>query len=143
MKIEARHNNQTYLIHLVERKNLELGSHFEIKIQGPDGEQVLKVRVLSRSQERWTLEVNGKIQDVLISETQDHLLIDWANRSFPIQVYTLVEKLLRKSVRGEREGPASVTAQMPGKVMAVLANQGQRVQLGQGLVIVEAMKMQN
>jgi biotin carboxyl carrier protein len=32
---------------------------------------------------------------------------------------------------------------MPGKVIAVLAQEGESVQVGQGLVIIEAMKMQN
>ncbi|MBV8811443.1 MAG: biotin/lipoyl-binding protein [Acidobacteriaceae bacterium] len=40
-------------------------------------------------------------------------------------------------------GPVQVRAQMPGKVMRVLVELGASVQAGQGLVIVEAMKMQN
>ena len=32
---------------------------------------------------------------------------------------------------------------MPGKVVRVLIGEGQRVEAGQGLLVVEAMKMQN
>ncbi len=32
---------------------------------------------------------------------------------------------------------------MPGKVVRVLVSEGQTVQSGQGLIVVEAMKMQN
>ncbi len=40
-------------------------------------------------------------------------------------------------------GPVQVRAQMPGKIIRVLVEVGAAVQAGQGLVIVEAMKMQN
>ncbi len=40
-------------------------------------------------------------------------------------------------------GPLEVHAQMPGKVVKLLVAQGAVVQAGQGLIVVEAMKMQN
>lgn len=40
-------------------------------------------------------------------------------------------------------GRREVQAPMPGKVIAVLVAEGQRVEADQGLVVVEAMKMQN
>ncbi|HVF43516.1 MAG TPA: biotin/lipoyl-containing protein [Pyrinomonadaceae bacterium] len=44
---------------------------------------------------------------------------------------------------GAGEGRAQVTAPMPGKVVRVLVERGQQVEAGQGVVVVEAMKMQN
>jgi biotin carboxyl carrier protein len=41
------------------------------------------------------------------------------------------------------EGRQQVTAPMPGKVVRVLVSEGDVVQAGQGLLVVEAMKMQN
>lgn len=40
-------------------------------------------------------------------------------------------------------GPQRVTAYMPGRVVAVLVAEGELVASGQGLVVLEAMKMQN
>ncbi len=40
-------------------------------------------------------------------------------------------------------GRAQIKAPMPGKVVRVLVEAGQAVEAGQGLVVVEAMKMQN
>ena len=40
-------------------------------------------------------------------------------------------------------GPQKVTAPMPGKIVRVLVAQGDEVQARQGLVVVEAMKMEN
>lgn len=49
----------------------------------------------------------------------------------------------RRGAGVESAGPKQVQAPMPGKVIAVLVAVGDRVEAGRGLVVVEAMKMQN
>jgi biotin carboxyl carrier protein len=44
---------------------------------------------------------------------------------------------------GDAKGPKKLVAPMPGKVVRVLVSEGASVETGQGLVVVEAMKMQN
>lgn len=44
---------------------------------------------------------------------------------------------------GSEAGPQKLTATMPGKVVRVLATAGERIGAGQGIVVIEAMKMQN
>jgi len=129
VKIEARHSNRTFHIDLEEQESSDSGSLFKIRIQRPDGEQVLRVRVLSRSQERWTLEVNGQIEDVLVSERKDELLIDWNHQTFAIQVSPLREKLPRSLLSPGTPRVAALTAQMTGKVIAVLAGEGEAVEV--------------
>jgi biotin carboxyl carrier protein len=43
----------------------------------------------------------------------------------------------------DARGPQNIAAAMPGKVIRVLVSAGDVVEAGQGLVVVEAMKMQN
>lgn len=43
----------------------------------------------------------------------------------------------------EAEGRQEIVAPMPGKIVRVLVEQGAAVEAGQGLLVVEAMKMQN
>jgi biotin carboxyl carrier protein len=43
----------------------------------------------------------------------------------------------------ELQGRQKVVVPMPGKIIAVLVSEGDQVEKGQGLVIVEAMKMEN
>ncbi len=49
----------------------------------------------------------------------------------------------RDGLRAAGHGPASVVSVMPGKVVRVLVAEGDEVAAGQGLVVVEAMKMEN
>ncbi len=45
--------------------------------------------------------------------------------------------------RGRAQGPETVAAYMPGKVVAVLVEEGARVAAGDGVLVLEAMKMEN
>ena len=59
---------------------------------------------------------------------------------------TLFDPKRLRGARGagaEASGRAQVSASMPGKVVRVLVAQGAQVEAGDGLVVVEAMKMQN
>ena len=49
----------------------------------------------------------------------------------------------RKHGALEAEGRQPILAPMPGKVIRLLVNEGDNVEAAQGLVVVEAMKMQN
>jgi len=43
----------------------------------------------------------------------------------------------------DEQGPRKLTAPMPGKIVRVLVSQGAEVEVGTGVLVVEAMKMQN
>ena len=49
----------------------------------------------------------------------------------------------REKNHRQAEGRQSIVASMPGKVVRVLVALGDEVEAGQGLIVVEAMKMQN
>ena len=49
----------------------------------------------------------------------------------------------RRARLGPGDGPVRLLAPMPGKVVRVLAAENAQVQAGQGILVVEAMKMQN
>ncbi|TMA76653.1 MAG: biotin/lipoyl-binding protein [Deltaproteobacteria bacterium] len=75
---------------------------------------------------------NGQIR-VLVGETV-----------YPLEI--LDERKLRMRRAGGKftlEGPQRIDAPMPGKVTRVLVKAGDQVEEGQGLVVVEAMKMEN
>jgi biotin carboxyl carrier protein len=63
-------------------------------------------------------------------------------RVFPVEVFDPRSMRGRKAA-GVTEGRQTVAAPMPGRVIRVLVEAGQEVEAGQGLIVVEAMKMQN
>jgi biotin carboxyl carrier protein len=73
----------------------------------------------------------------------NNLLVHCAGMEFRVQVRD--PRSWRTSRRSalEATGSQQVLAPMPGKIVRVLVAAGETVQAGQGLVVVEAMKMQN
>ena len=63
-------------------------------------------------------------------------------RVFRVEVFDPRSSRGRRSAAGS-EGRQTVAAPMPGRVIRVLVEAGQDVDAGQGLIVVEAMKMQN
>lgn len=49
----------------------------------------------------------------------------------------------RRSSLGEEHGPRKLTTPMPGKVVRILLRENDAVEAGQGILVIEAMKMQN
>jgi biotin carboxyl carrier protein len=63
---------------------------------------------------------------------------------FPMEILDERRLRLRRAAgRFHAEGKQTVTSAMPGKVVKVLVKAGDLVREGQGLVVVEAMKMEN
>ncbi len=60
-------------------------------------------------------------------------------------VVCLLDPMRRMGVleRAAVDGPVEVRAIMPGKITALLVKEGEEVRSGQGVVVVEAMKMEN
>jgi biotin carboxyl carrier protein len=49
----------------------------------------------------------------------------------------------RRAAAGSEAGPQKVTAPMPGKIVRIMVAVGDEVKAGQGIIVMEAMKMQN
>lgn len=85
---------------------------------------------------------NGRSYEVRIEPGKDCTLVAVQRRRFRVDVED-PRRARPKSQGLLGEGRLNVTAPMPGKVVRVLAAEGDAVEAGQGLVVVEAMKMQN
>jgi biotin carboxyl carrier protein len=95
----------------------------------------------------WVLSllVEGQSHEVAVVGLGDgNYAVDWRGRSFAVE---LVDPLthLAESARGEggKQGKKTIKAYMPGRVVEVRVQAGDRVEAGQPLVVLEAMKMQN
>jgi biotin carboxyl carrier protein len=66
-----------------------------------------------------------------------------AGRQYKVALQDARSLKSRRRVAGMNAGPLRLTAAMPGRIVRLLAKVGDNLKSGSGIVVVEAMKMQN
>jgi biotin carboxyl carrier protein len=86
----------------------------------------------------------GRSYEVLLSPSSEGSTTVHVD-GVPVEVLVAQTRRPRAGIASHSagEGPQRVTAPMPGKVVKLLVKQGDKVQSQQGVVVVEAMKMEN
>ena len=84
--------------------------------------------------------LDGRSYRVCVGGAKGEVLVN--GRGLEIDVFD-PRDLRSGNKASNREGRQIVASQMPGKVVRVLVSVGDEVEQGQGVVVVEAMKMQN
>jgi len=125
-------------------------STFEIEISDDqvriDGEEVLVDLTALEKANEYSLILEGISQPIHATQqgrgTWDIL---WNKRSFHISVLDRLGRAIKgvEQQESQVEHPEAVVAPMPGTVVDLKVEEGDSVEAGQGLVIVEAMKMEN
>jgi biotin carboxyl carrier protein len=88
--------------------------------------------------------INGESHEVRVAPNPDgSLTIQDGPNEFKAEVGDPRSWRGRKQGTAEVEGRQKIVAPMPGKVIRLLVKPGDKVEAGQGLLVVEAMKMQN
>jgi biotin carboxyl carrier protein len=118
---------------------------------------------LNRAEGRWACRLDGNEVEVdAVLARPDVLSLRIGNQAYEVKCERVSAEMhlwvgsarfaaeVRdpRSLRGrartvDDHGPKKLTAPMPGKIVRVLVNQGDEVEAGAGVLVVEAMKMQN
>jgi biotin carboxyl carrier protein len=91
----------------------------------------------------YSILIGGRSVEVTFEDNAGGLLLRTGGREFQVEV---IDPRAWRGGRGEGielEGRQQLVAPMPGKIVRVLVAKGQQVENGQGLLVIEAMKMQN
>ncbi len=137
---------------------------FEVQLDGPSGKKT-RVIELERGAGGWCVLLDGQPVEADPVEIAPHTLSILLNgQSHEIRVTPAAGGKLnlqtgtqeftadvidprswsgRRHAHVEAEGRQQILAPMPGKVVRLLVQAGDHVEAGQGLLVVEAMKMQN
>jgi biotin carboxyl carrier protein len=92
----------------------------------------------------YSLIVGGRSYEVTVfSPEPEHYRVHLYDGMRTIELLSPIGLVLRSQGGGSGSSGLAVRAPMPGKVVRVLVSPGQKVTRGQGVVVVEAMKMQN
>jgi biotin carboxyl carrier protein len=86
--------------------------------------------------------MDGRSYDAYVEETPAGLVVSIDGFRFEIEARD-PRRWSRKSAGRGAEGIEIIASSMPGKVVRVLVAPGDSVEAGQGIAVVEAMKMQN
>jgi len=137
---------------------------FEVQLTRPSGKS-LRLVELERNAGGWRVILDGQLVRADAAQiTPNAFSILLEGQSFEVRITPSPDGQLKlqtglqefaadvadpRAWRGrkhgalEAEGRQQIVAPMPGKVVRILVNAGDKVEAGQGLLVVEAMKMQN
>lgn len=107
-----------------------------------DGREIEMDAVLAR-RDVISLIINGKAYEVKRERTATDMHIWVGSARYGAEVRDPRSFRSRREGAGAESGPKKLVAPMPGKVVRVLVSEKSEVDVGQGLIVVEAMKMQN
>jgi biotin carboxyl carrier protein len=105
--------------------------------------QLLEADATEASPGVYSILINGKSFEVLVESRGGELRAITSGREFTVVIQNEREWRRNRAGAVEAEGRQQVLAPMPGKIVRVLVSAGDTVRAGQGLLVVEAMKMQN
>ncbi len=85
---------------------------------------------------------NNQSLEIGVTRSLDGYVVSLGGRRIPVEILDARTPLRRAAEQGQ-DGVVHLRAPMPGKVVRVLASEGAEVEANQGIIILEAMKMQN
>jgi len=107
-----------------------------------DGTQARMSSIESPEPGVYSILLDGRSYDAFVEESPSGLVVWIEGQRFEVAVHD-PRRWSRNSARHGGEGVQTITSPMPGKVVRVLVSPGDAVEAGQGVIVVEAMKMQN
>jgi biotin carboxyl carrier protein len=90
-----------------------------------------------------SLLIDGRSYEVRRERSAGELKMWVSGAPFVVEVRDPRSLRSRREIGPNAEGPKRVTCPMPGKIVRVLVAEKSEVEAGQGIAVVEAMKMQN
>jgi biotin carboxyl carrier protein len=80
--------------------------------------------------------------DAAVLQEGGGYVVSIGSQRIPVEILD-PRKALQRSAHGGQDGAAEIRSPMPGKIVRVLVQENDAVEAGQGIVVMEAMKMQN
>ncbi len=136
MELIVLRGDEEHRLHVERRQG-----RFEVRLGG----RVFEVDSVATDGSVRSLLIGGRQFEVAVRAAGDNRYL--VSTAGGLEELEVLDPLTHLAAKGAREraahGPQRVAAYMPGKVVTVLVEEGQQVIRGQGLVVLEAMKMEN
>jgi len=105
--------------------------------------KLVRVDAMLTGRDVLSLLIDGRAYEIKREQTSNDLHMWVGGTRFAVEVRDPRSLRSRKASAGDEKGPRKVVAPMPGRVVRLLVGEDSEVEAGQGIVVVEAMKMQN
>lgn len=105
------------------------------------GEKILELDLVRTSASDVSVIVDGASHDLSLEKTAEGYAVMVRGDRFDVDVKDAVKGAALGKVA--HKGPLKLTAPMPGKIVKVLVKEGEAVEAGRGVLVMEAMKMEN
>ena len=133
MRYEAEIDGRQVRVELEERDG---------RVSAKIGERVYDLEIARPEENAYLILAGDQVYEARAwNETTSAQRVQLRDRMFTVNI--IDRKHRRMAADHTSEGRQQLTAPMPGKVVRVLLKPGDEVAAGQGVVVVEAMKMQN
>jgi len=107
------------------------------------GDEVAEVDARPAAEGIWSLLIGGASHVVDVSDREGVSIVEVDGERYEIRVEEETRYIIRTRGGKAAAGGQVLTAPMPGKVVLIEVAVGQAVEPGDGLIILEAMKMEN
>jgi biotin carboxyl carrier protein len=134
MKYITNINDKDYLVEIIDDKHVSIdGKVLEVDFAFINGQPV------------YSMLLDGKSHEAYIYQDEEGWEVLLHGRYYPARVHDEREKRLEQGAgnAATASGEFKLKAPMPGLVVAVSVEEGQKVQKGETLIVLESMKMQN
>lgn len=107
-----------------------------------DGQPVYIDAVITR-RDVLSLLIDGRVYEIKREQTATDLHMWVGSTCFAVELRDPRSLRSRQKAARDEQGPRKILAPMPGRIVRLLVAENSNVEAGQGIVVVEAMKMQN
>ncbi len=137
MKLNAETNDEKFEIELKEN-----GSQLNAEING----RVYELEASAPEPNIYLFKHDNKIYQIFVSPNENPSApstVKIKNKSFDVKISDPKNLRGNAATSEHANGASEIKTAMPGKVVRILIAENQEVKSGDGVIIVEAMKMQN
>lgn len=114
-------------------------AHYKVVLDGKE----ISVDAHKVETNTWSIIVDGKVYEVDLEVKDGEFEILIKGDSYSMRVLNEQKRALSRVADSAEGGKQVITSPMPGKVVRILVEEGEEVDSQQGVIVIEAMKMEN